>query len=85
MGGIVAGGLSWFYTHVGGVARNKGCGPLSYKKRQEALLLWLREFDTVFCDYYLSSCFRLRDEVVMGRQEVDLHRLQNESGLTQLY
>lgn len=53
---------------------------------QEALLSWPREFDTVFCDYYPElMCFGLEDEVVMGRQEVDLHRLQNESGLTQLY
>lgn len=62
-----------------------GWAPLSYKTRQEAPLSWLREFDTVFCDYYLSSCLGLKDEVVMGRQEVDLHRLQNESGLTQPY
>lgn len=54
-----------------------------YKAGQEAQLSWLWEFDTVFYDYYLSS--GLEDEVVMGRQEVDLHRLQNESGLTQLY
>lgn len=30
------------------------------------------------------QCSRLEDEVVMGREEVDLHRLHHESGLTQL-
>lgn len=76
LSGIVCGGVgSDGFIHT----RRGRC------KEQEALLSWLWEFDTLFCDYYLSSCFRLKDEVVMGRHEVDLHRLQNESGLTQLY
>lgn len=51
-----------------------------------AALVGAREFDAVFCGYYPQLMrFGLEDQVVMGRQEVDLRRLQNESGLTQLY
>lgn len=49
------------------------CGPSS--RSLTLFLWWLSEL----------KCFGLEDEVVMGKQEVDFHRLQSESGLTQLY